>query len=190
MARQGANRTGTLLAISLLMISSAIIRIGLESGPAFAREPGVDASPEPVAQPEAATGDVHLLLQRLREREAELQDGEARLTDRLKALEIADAAVERKLVELREAEAALKATLAMAQVAAEDDLVRLTDVYEKMKPKEAAILFEEMDPAFAAGFLGRMQPENAAGVMAGLSPQAAYTISVILAGRNASVPKN
>jgi flagellar motility protein MotE (MotC chaperone) len=46
-----------------------------------------------------------------------------------------------------------------------------------------------MDPDFAAGFLGRMRPAAAAGIMAGLSPQKAYTISVLLAGRNAQAPK-
>ncbi|MFC3612649.1 MotE family protein [Lutimaribacter marinistellae] len=189
MTRPKASRSGTLLAISLLMISSAAIRVALESGPAFAREAGSEATELPT-RADPGREDMHVLLQRLRAREAELRDRESNLTDRLKALEIADRAVERKLTALREAETALRETLATAQVAAEDDLVRLTDVYENMKPKEAAILFEEMDPAFAAGFLGRMQPESAAGVMAGLSPQAAYTISVILAGRNASVPKN
>lgn len=47
-----------------------------------------------------------------------------------------------------------------------------------------------MDPGFAAGFLGRMRPEAAAGIMTGLSPETAYTISVVLAGRNADVPRD
>jgi flagellar motility protein MotE (MotC chaperone) len=59
-----------------------------------------------------------------------------------------------------------------------------------MKPKDAAALFEEMDPGFAAGFLGRMRAVAAASVMAGLSPQTAYSVSVIMAGRNANAPKN
>ena len=45
-----------------------------------------------------------------------------------------------------------------------------------------------MTPEFAAGFIGRMRADAAAAIMAGLSPQAAYTISVILAGRNARAP--
>ena len=73
--------------------------------------------------------------------------------------------------------------------AVENDLAALTSVYENMKPKEAAPLFEAMDPVFAAGFLARMRPEVAAGIMAKLSPDAAYSISVILAGRNANVPR-
>ena len=87
-----------------------------------------------------------------------------------------------------EAETELEATLALADGAAESDLAKLTRMYEVMKPKEAAALFTEMDPIFAAGFLGRMQPERAAAVLAGMEPKAAYTLSLILAGRNGAVP--
>jgi flagellar motility protein MotE (MotC chaperone) len=59
-----------------------------------------------------------------------------------------------------------------------------------MKPKDAAALFETMEPEFAAGFIARMLPDSAAKVMSGLDPKVAYTISVILAGRNASAPKS
>ena len=107
----------------------------------------------------------------------------------MKALDIADQAIQKKLVDLQQAEQKLLATLSLADGAAEADVTRLTSVYEQMKPKDAAALFETMDPTFAAGFLARMKPEAAAGVMAGLSPEAAYTISVVLAGRNGEVPK-
>jgi flagellar motility protein MotE (MotC chaperone) len=46
-------------------------------------------------------------------------------------------------------------------------------------------LFERMSPDFAAGFLGRMRPEAAAAIMSGLPPELGYSISVLLASRNA-----
>ncbi len=46
------------------------------------------------------------------------------------------------------------AEASLADVAAENDLQSLTQVYENMKPKDASALFEEMSPEFAAGFLG------------------------------------
>ncbi|KIN65935.1 hypothetical protein Z945_982 [Sulfitobacter noctilucae] len=91
---------------------------------------------------------------------------------------------------LEEAEANLRRTLSLTDGAAEDDLARLTAVYENMKPKDAAALFATMEPDFAAGFLGRMRPDYAAAVMTGLPPDVAYSISVILAGRNANAPKS
>ena len=93
-----------------------------------------------------------------------------------------------KMAALQDAENRLRDMISIAETAAEDDPTRLTQVYETMKPKSVALLFEEMDPQFAAGFIGRMKPEAAAGIMAGMKPDAAYTISVILAGRNANSP--
>ena len=191
-------RGSALMMLALLLIGSAAVRLGLEAGPAIAREVA-NLQQEDVADGEAKGGlkgqsmpssaELQSMLAAFKEREAALSAREAEIEDRMKALEIADEAIEQKLVALEQAEEELKSTLALADGATEGDLTRLTAVYEQMKPKESAALFEEMDPAFAAGFLARMRPEAAAGIMAGLSPQAAYTISVVLAGRNGSVPK-
>ncbi len=72
----------------------------------------------------------------------------------------------------------------------EKDIQNLTAVYQAMKPKDAAALFETMSPDFAAGFLGRMPPDSAAAILSGMSAEAAYGVSVIVAGRNADVPKD
>jgi len=64
----------------------------------------------------------------------------------------------------------------------------LTQVYETMNSADAAALFSQMDPGFAAGFLARMQSDAAAGVLAELDPAIAYSISVLIATRNASAP--
>jgi flagellar motility protein MotE (MotC chaperone) len=85
----------------------------------------------------------------------------------------------------REAEARLRGLMTLAEESAEGDLAQLTSVYENMKPKDASLLFERMSPDFAAGFLGRMRPDAAAAIMSGLPPELGYSISVLLAGRNA-----
>lgn len=191
-------RSGTLMMLAVLLIGSAAVRLALEAGPAIAREvaslqepgkegPGHKGEPQRESMPSSA--ELQTMLAAFKEREAALAAREAEIQDRAKALEIADQAIQTKLAALEEAESRLRATLSMADGATEEDVTRLTTVYEQMKPKEAAALFEEMDPGFAAGFLARMQPEAAAGIMAGLSPEAAYTISVVLAGRNGNVPK-
>ncbi len=184
--------------LALLLMGSAIVRLGLEAGPAIAREVASlkeGGQEEPAHQGETQRGampdtaELQTMLAAFQQREKVLAAREAEIQDRMKALEIADQAIEKKLAALEQAEENLRATLALADGATEADVSRLTTVYEQMKPKDASALFEEMDPAFAAGFLARMQPEAAAGIMAGLSPEAAYTISVVLAGRNGSVPK-
>ena len=139
---------------------------------------------------------IEALIEALAEREAALDEREAALAERAAAEErrLAEgqgemaetrAELQGMLDELEAAEARLDAAIARASGAAEDDLARLTSVYESMKPKDAAALFETMESGFAAGFLGRMRPEAAAEVMAGMSPDRAYAVSAIIAGRNA-----
>ena len=196
--KPGRSRSSALFMLSFLLIGSALVRLGMEAGPAIAREVsdlqnGKDESPSHAGQMQSegmpSSAELQAMLAAFKEREAALEAREAEIEDRMKALEIADQAIEKKLLDLQQAEAKLLATLNLADGAAEQDVTKLTSVYEQMKPKDAAALFEEMDPSFAAGFLSRMRPEAAAGVMAGLSPEAAYTISVVLAGRNGEVPK-
>jgi flagellar motility protein MotE (MotC chaperone) len=182
---------GTLTLIAGLLLVSGLIRLG---GPAAAIAREVAAFEEPSLAMMSGDGcetpeDVALALTALGEREQRLTDREAEIEERLALLTEAEAAMKETMAELEAVEAELDATLSVASTAAEDDLARLTTVYETMKPKDAAALFAQMDPQFAAGFLGRMRADAAAAVLAGLDPQTAYTISVVLAARNADVPK-
>ncbi len=186
-------RGGVLMVIAVLLFGSALLRLGVEAAPTLAREAKARmAEDPPVAKPSPGAQmypeDLQHVITALQQREARLDEREQALAERLEALSIADAAIERRLAALVEAEEQLRRTLAAADGAAEGDLTQLTGLYEKMKPKEAAALFEEMAPAFAAGFLSRMAPDAAAAIMAGLDPKTAYTVSVVLAGRNATVP--
>lgn len=185
------NRTGrgALVILALFLASSGALRIGGLAGEAMAKSnaeivTAADAPPETCPQPPTA------LLAALNERDAQIRAQEAALGDRMAALSMAEAAIALRLSELEAAETSLKEVLAIADGAAEEDLVRLTAVYEAMKPTDAAALFSQMAPDFAAGFLGRMQPAAAAAVMAGMAPEQAYSISVLIAGRNALAPKN
>lgn len=202
---------GSVLVIALLLIGSATVRLIASASSVLAQDGQLpntpmaaaakpagtahdapaDHSPEPVAplSPTASRGEISSLITALSEREAQVSEREKQLEMRMRALSVADAEIEKRLAALTETEAALRATLSLADEASEKDILRLTSVYESMKPKDAAVLFEEMEPNFAAGFLGRMRPDIAAEIMSGLSPQVAYSISVILAGRNANVPK-
>ncbi|WP_101067132.1 MotE family protein [Roseovarius salinarum] len=191
--RPGPPGRGTLVTVGLLLVGSAVLRIGHDAGQAFAQETatGPQTGETRANGPEACEtpDDMRALLEAFEARETRLETREAELRDRMQALRVADREVSRKLAALEAAEAELRDTIALAESASADDLDRLTKVYENMKPKQAAALFEEMDPAFAAGFLGRMRPDAAAEIMAGLSPAAAHSFSVVLAGRNANVPR-
>lgn len=190
---QGRRRAGrgALAVVTALLIGSAIVRLGDDVGQALARAPD-DSGMENRAGPQRVCdtpADLRGLMTALDQRESRIEAREATLEDRMQALEVADRAVQQRLTELQRAEASLRETIALAESASENDLDRLTKVYESMKPQQAAALFEQMDPEFAAGFLGRMRPDAAAEIMAGLSAEAAHLFSVVLAGRNAQVPR-
>ncbi len=192
--RRRARRAGrgALVFVAVLLFGSSFVRLGGGFGEAFARASAEAQAAEPEG-PDLKNDcetpeELRAFLEAVKERESNLNSREKALRDRMQALRIADTEVSAKLAELEQAEAELRATIALADAAAETDLERLTKVYESMKPKQAAALFEEMDPNFAAGFLGRMRPEAAAEIMAGLSPASAHAFSVVIAGRNAEVP--
>lgn len=181
--RQGR---GVLVVIVALFAGSGLIRLG-EGAIALAGA----TEAEPAEDPEACAppADVAALLAALRERDERLSAREGEIEDRAQAIAVASAQIDQKIADLVAAEERLAATLTLADEASDGDVARLTAMYEAMKPKDAAPLFEEMAPEFAAGFLGRMRPDAAGAVLAALEPKTAYTISVLLAGRNAAAPK-
>lgn len=189
--RRPLRRRGSLALIAMFLFCSAAMRLGIGVNQAMAKAPaaGEDLITETLAVNCEPPKDIAMVLKALKKREDRLAVNEESLKDRMQALAVADTVVDRKMAELIAAEERLQQSISQAEVASENDISKLTAVYESMKPAEAAALFEEMDPDFAAGFLSRMRPEAAAGVMAGLTPTSAYTISVVLAGRNANVPK-
>jgi flagellar motility protein MotE (MotC chaperone) len=140
---------------------------------------------------ECPTSDgVLAMLAELQAREKSLQDREAIQAERDQILRQAEVRLEQRLAELVATEEKLAQTVSIADTAAEKDVSHLVALYENMKPKDAAPLFEEMAPDFAAGFLARMRPDAAAALLAALNPKTGYTISVLMAGRNANAPKD
>ncbi len=186
----GRKRPSLVLAtVAVLLIASGTVRVIMGAGPAiaYAEEQLKTDQDEPVAEV-PAPAPVSDLVAALQAREVRIEEREQALADRLQALSIAEEEIIERLQQLEAAEASLAAALALSQTAADDDIARLTSVYENMKPADAAALFEEMAPEFASGFLVRMRPEAAAAIFAGLEPQTAYSISVLIAGRNANAP--
>ncbi|WP_233488629.1 MotE family protein [Rhodovulum sp. 12E13] len=192
--RRAAGR-GTLGLLAALFLVSGGLRLAEGNGSnigdslrAFAASDTDGETSDPGATSQEVRPSPDALLAALAERERDLDRRAAALADRERAVAIAEERIAANLDAMEEAERRLRETIALADGAAADDLARLTRMYETMKPKEAAALFETMDPNFAAGFLGQMRPDAAAAVLAGLTPETAYTISLVLAGRNMRVP--
>ena len=192
--KSGAKRISgrsALAVIALLFAASAVMRVASGPGQALAQEvaalrQGADQAAAPVQCSDSE--DIDRVLAELSTRTAILDQRERELGEMESKLAFARKEIEGNLNALTQAEEKLAATMAQTETAAEKDLARLTSVYENMKPSQAAELFKQMAPEFAAGFMGRMRADAAAAIMAGLPPEMAYSISVILAGRNASAP--
>ena len=188
---------GTIILIAGLFIASSVIRVLSGAGAAVAESTKgneisspLDANHLEPKQEVFTRADIQSLLDAFAAREARIAAKERQLNIRAKALEVSQIEIERRINALENAEDRLSATLAKAKTASEEDLTRLTNVYENMKPKNASALFEAMEPEFAAGFLARIRPDVAAKILSGLDPQIAYSISAILAGQNARAPKS
>jgi len=111
----------------------------------------------------------------------------------IKEREVALAAIEKTMAAQMEAvdvaNKALQVKIDQINTLANDDLKHLVGMYQTMKPKQAAEIFNSMDPAFAAGFLREMSSEKAGFIMANMDARRSYTISVIIAGKNANYRK-
>ncbi len=177
---------GALAILAIILASSGALRLGSGIGRALAEAPGAAEASLPKDCPIPPVA----LAAALSAREQKVKTEEAAVSQRLAALALADQAISKRMGELKGAEDEMKKTLSLADGAAENDLAKLTAVYEAMKPADAATLFNKMDPDFASGFLGRMHPEAAAAILSGMNPDMAYSISVLIAGRNANAPKN
>lgn len=192
--KRSGRRFAPLPVLAGLLIASCLLRLTGLPARAIAEEiaavmqPSSAASGEAVATP-AVPDRIAELLASFEAREKKLAERESTLAAREAARVDAESRIGAQLAKLEAAEADLEKLLKLAGTAAEDDLAKLTTVYETMKPAEAAALFSAMEPAFAAGFLGRMRPDAAAAVLAGLDPERAYAISLMLAGRHAEVPR-
>lgn len=175
--------------ITLLLVTSAMLRLGAVADVAQALGDDAQETRQTDAEPDTSTASSSALLEAFRLREERVEAREALAAEQEEALALASTEIEERLTAMQEAEESLAAMISLSESAAENDLRRLTAVYENMRPQEAASLFENMDPAFSAGFLGLMDPAAAAGIMGRLTPEVAYSISAVLAGRNSMAPR-
>jgi flagellar motility protein MotE (MotC chaperone) len=152
------------------------------------------AGPEPATAPGDAAGPVHLfepagqqagcdprLLRAIDEQRRQLDARSSDLADRARMLEVIEARAKEQVQALRAERRALETTLERVDTEAEAEIARLVEIYENMKPKDAARIFEAMPAEVAAGFVRRMAEKKSALVMGNLNAEHAYAITLALA---------
>lgn len=151
--------------------------------------PGVDENrPSPATASEFFEGDACAtgpMLEDIRQREASLLEREAEYAERMSTLSAVEQRVEERMAVLDDMNDRLATAMNALEAEADQDITHLASMYENMKPAEASKIFNRMDPTFAAGFLRIMNSTNAGLILAGMEPDKAYSISVVLANRNA-----
>lgn len=181
----------TIIILTCFLVS-ATVRLGA-GGVAIAENHSTHAQENARPTPEEVTSsvpepEIGSLLESIRTRQEQLSNREIEIAARQVQLNVLEQRIAEQFEILKQAERKLASTLAIADSAAENDLKQLTEVYEKMKAKSAAEIFGTMETSFAAGFLSRMRPESAAGILSEMPPNTAYSISVVMAGKNANAP--
>lgn len=181
---RGLRRAAVAVIVALLLVSALarIVSAGLAVMPAKDEVGAIDG-PSLLCPPSEEVG---LLLEQIGRRDTVLQEREEALALREQDVAVARQEVVASLARMEEAERRLEDRMQMSRTASEADVARLTEVYEGMKPKDAALLFASMEPGFAAGFLGRMNAGAASAIFGNLPPDSAYALSVHMAGRNAN----
>ena len=147
---------------------------------------GQDATPDAAAPPlDPATlspGEIELL-QRLRERRAELEERERRLELREAVLETAGTRLGAQIERLEALRADIQAELERRAAEADERLQSLIKIYEKMKPKDAAAIFDCLEMPVLVAVAGGMREAKAAPIIAAMDRDKAERLTRRLAER-------
>lgn len=96
-------------------------------------------------------------------------------------LAAAEKRVEERIKELKAIEAKINTQIATSDEANEERLKGVVQMYETMKPKDAARIFERLDMGVLIDVTKRMSPRKMAAVLAVMDPVAAQDLTVELA---------
>ena len=180
--------SATLAVLASGFVLSAVLRAGTVvaalpelAGDGFGNPVAREDAP---AEPESAV----VLIAELKDERARITEKEKALEERAQTLESIEARLRRRLDELSAAQQRLERMAVTVDDAAGRDVRHLAEMYQTMKPKQAAVIFDRMTPSFAAGFLGAMPSESAAMILAAMEADKAYAVSLLLASRNLDRP--
>ncbi|WP_281300174.1 MULTISPECIES: hypothetical protein [unclassified Iodidimonas] len=126
----------------------------------------------------------------IREREADLARQEADLADARALVEASRRAVAADFQKLQDLHQKTSQLLDRLQQTEEADLTRMTNLYQNMKPKEAAEILNEMDERVVAAVIERMPERIGAPILARMDVQKARLVMRLFADRKAAFASN
>lgn len=127
-----------------------------------------------------STEEMELITQ-LRQRREDLEAREQQLDLQEQLLASTEKRINDKIGQLQELEVQIKKHLRLFEEVEEKQLDAIVEVYEKMKPKDAAPRFEALALQTQVDLVTRMKPAKVAALMENMSPQKASILTTELA---------
>lgn len=124
------------------------------------------------------------LLQELDKRRVSLDREQQALGVREKLVEISEKKLQGKIDHLQKLQKNVQKLLSNLSDKEEEELLALTNIYEKMKPAAAAIVINQMDNRIVFDIFKRMKKSNTAKIMEKMNPQKTRIISEMLAEKS------
>jgi len=127
------------------------------------------------------------LLQDLSKRRKELDAREQAVIQKEGLLTAAEDRIEKKISELKKVREEIESLIKTYDEQEEEEIKGLVQIYEKMKPKDAARIFDELDMEILLRVFDRMKASKSAPVLANMHPQKAKEVTSRIAERK-SIP--
>jgi flagellar motility protein MotE (MotC chaperone) len=123
------------------------------------------------------------LLQQLAERREKLEQRAETLDRRESLVKAAEKRLTQKVGEMERLRSEIEALLVKYDEQETQQLTRLVNIYEKMKPKDAARIFEDLDQDVLLKVVERMNERKTAPILAEMRPDKAQQLTIELAER-------
>jgi flagellar motility protein MotE (MotC chaperone) len=152
------------------------------------------AEPPPPPKPDGAPASIdnarvlspaeRAVLERLQERRQELDQRARELDIREGLLTAAEKRIEARVMELKDVEARINASVAKKDEAEVARFKGIVTMYENMKAKEAARIFDRLDIKILLEVASQINPRRMSDILAQMTPEAAERLTVELATRS------
>jgi len=147
-----------------------------------AEKPATDAKPAEALGP---IGDQELL-KHYADRRAELDRRTKELEMREALLSAAEKRIDEKVKEMERARTEIQGMMKLGEEKKSAEIENLIGIYDKMKPKEAALIFEQMDMPQLLAILPKMKDTKTALILAAMNPSKAKEVTAALLERKAA----
>ena len=149
--------------------------------PAGADGEAVQEAPPPQISP----GEVERrILENLAKRRASLEERENELAVREAVVAAAELRLDDKISTFEVERAALVALREQRNADDSEEIASIVSAYERMKPKDAAVIFNALDEKILVPLAAGMRTQALAGVLAEMEPDNARRLTTLLAERN------